>query len=310
MLRSTLMTTLTIAKAEWAHHAGLLSEIRHRVFVDEQGVPEALELDEFDSLASHWLARIEDKVIGTARMLDGGAIGRMAVLKPYRGKGVGKALINAIIKEAKTRQYPAVELGAQTHAIAFYETAGFRVKGPRFMDAGIAHQHMYLQLTSDAPPGFNVDPGLRANPAQSVLELCKNGRWELRIFSHSLEPALFANAEFIRCIYEFAHRHQDSKVFLMICEERPLRETHHPLVELSRQYRHILQLRTLSIDYTVNADEYFVVSDEDHLITYPHQSEIAQIASSDDEATARQYRMKFDQLWRHATEPRSLKPFY
>ncbi len=310
MLRSTLMTTLTIAKADWANHAGLLSEIRHRVFVEEQNVPEALELDEFDSDASHWIARIEDKVIATARMLDNGVIGRMAVLKPYRGKGVGTALINAIIKEAKARSYPAVELGAQTHAIAFYETVGFRIKGPRFIDAGIAHQHMHLQLTSDPPPGFSIDSALRANPAQGVLELCKNGRWELRIFSHSLEPLLFSSENFIRCIYEFAHRHQESKVFLMICEERPLRETHHPLVELSRQYRHILQLRTLSIDYTVNADDFFIVSDEDHLITYPHQSEIDQMLRSDDEATARKYRMKFDQLWRHTKDPNSLKPFY
>ena len=310
MLRFTLMTTLTIAKADWAHHSGLLSELRHRVFVDEQGVPEVLELDEFDATATHWMARIQDTVVATARMLDSGVIGRMAVLKPYRGKGIGSALLTAMIKEAKARNYPLIQLGAQEHAIAFYKRAGFRVKGPRFMDAGIAHQHMHMSLNSALPRGFDFDMALRANPAHAILDLCKNARWELRIFSHSLEPALFANAEFIRSIYDFAHRHQDSVVKLIICDELPLRETHHPLVELSRQHRQILKLRTLSIDYTINADEYFTVSDEDHLLVYPHQSEIDQILRSDDEIVAREYRLKFDHLWRHTKEPRSLKPFY
>jgi predicted GNAT family N-acyltransferase len=304
------MTTLTIAKADWAHHSGILSELRHRVFVDEQGVPEALELDEFDATASHWIARIENTVVATARMLDSGAIGRMAVLKPYRGKGIGSGLLTALIKEAKTRKYPRLTLGAQEHAISFYERAGFRVKGPRFIDAGIAHQHMHLPLDTSLPKGFSFDMGLRANPAQGALNLCKNARWELRIFSHSLEPALFASAEFIRAVYDFAHRHQESMVRLMICDELPLRETHHPLVELSRQHRQILKLRTLSIDYTINADEYFMVSDEDHLLVYPHQSEIDQILRSDEENIARQYRLRFDHLWRQTKDPRSLKPFY
>ena len=146
MQRSALMMTLTITKADWTQHCGILTGIRYRVFVNEQGVPEALELDEHDVTASHWMACIGTNPIGTARLLDNATIGRMAVLQSYRGQGVGAALLATIITEAKRRRYPQVELGAQEHAIGFYQGAGFLPKGPRFMDAGIAHQQMYLTL--------------------------------------------------------------------------------------------------------------------------------------------------------------------
>ena len=143
------MTTLTITKADWTQHRGILAQIRYRVFVDEQAVPEALELDEYDVTASHWMATMGAEVIGTARLLENATIGRMAVLKPYRGKGVGAALLSSIVAEAKIRHYHQVELGAQEHAIGFYQAAGFLPKGKRFMDAGIVHQQMYLQLPSN-----------------------------------------------------------------------------------------------------------------------------------------------------------------
>ncbi len=124
-----------------------LLDIRFRVFVDEQGVPAELEHDAQDALALHLLARTRDGVaFATARMLDDGHIGRIAVLPAWRGRGVGSALLEALIDIAHRRGIPAVYLHAQCRAEAFYRRLGFVAEGGIFDDAGIAHRRMSLRL--------------------------------------------------------------------------------------------------------------------------------------------------------------------
>lgn len=125
--------------------------IRRVVFVQEQNVPEDEEWDGLDGAAIHLLARDDQgAAVGTARILlaDGtGKIGRVAVLKPVRGTGAGAALIRAAL--AELRALPGVtraKLGAQTHAIGFYEKLGFAAYGPEYDDAGIRHRDMALTL--------------------------------------------------------------------------------------------------------------------------------------------------------------------
>jgi predicted GNAT family N-acyltransferase len=119
-------------------------EIRLEVFVDEQNVPLEEERDEYDAAALHFLATEDDVALATARVIlkNAGAtakIGRVAVRKPARGRGIGAALIRHIENEV-----PAVEylLDAQSHALAFYERLGYAAFGDEFLDAGIPHFHM------------------------------------------------------------------------------------------------------------------------------------------------------------------------
>lgn len=120
--------------------------IRMAVFVREQNVPEELERDEHDATAIHLLAWAGGRPVGTARiMVDGatGKIGRVAVLREARGTGLGAALIRAALEEL--RRIPGVttaKLGAQTHALGFYEKLGFTAFGPEYDDAGIPHRDM------------------------------------------------------------------------------------------------------------------------------------------------------------------------
>ncbi|MEG4642300.1 ElaA protein [Paracoccus pantotrophus] len=125
--------------------------IRRAVFIVEQNVPEAEEWDGRDGEAIHLLARDDSgRALGTARILVQGAtgkIGRVAVLQSARGTGVGAALIRAALEEL--RAMPGVtraKLGAQTHAIGFYERLGFAAYGPEYDDAGIPHRDMALEL--------------------------------------------------------------------------------------------------------------------------------------------------------------------
>jgi predicted GNAT family N-acyltransferase/gamma-glutamylcyclotransferase (GGCT)/AIG2-like uncharacterized protein YtfP len=121
--------------------------IRMRVFVKEQGVPPEIELDHDDKRATHFLATVGARAVGTARvvMRHGGAkIGRMAVLKSYRRKGVGKALLKRAIVNARNLGAERIYLHAQATVIGFYEKMGFRCVSPVFDEAGIPHRKMIL----------------------------------------------------------------------------------------------------------------------------------------------------------------------
>ncbi len=123
--------------------------LRRVVFIPEQGVPEADAIDDKDDTAIHLLATDGDTPVGSARLLllgDTGKIGRVCVLKPHRGTGLGAALIRAAIAELRAQGMTTAKLGSQTHAIGFYERLGFTPTGPEYMDAGIPHRDMTLTL--------------------------------------------------------------------------------------------------------------------------------------------------------------------
>jgi predicted GNAT family N-acyltransferase len=131
----------------WSDAARELSGVRRRVFIDEQGVPEDEEWDGADPDCVHAIARSDDgAAIGTGRLLPDGHIGRMAVLPDWRRLGVGSALLSALLAEARRRGWNCVALNAQLHAIDFYRRFGFVAHGSEFLDAGIPHRAMVLEL--------------------------------------------------------------------------------------------------------------------------------------------------------------------
>ena len=124
-----------------------IKAVREQVFIQEQHVPVALEWDGLDDEATHVVAlNNHNQEIGTARLLQDGHIGRMAVLPPWRHQGVGSAMLQELLLIARQRQLSKVFLHAQTSAISFYEHHGFHVLGEEFMDAGIPHHYMERHL--------------------------------------------------------------------------------------------------------------------------------------------------------------------
>ena len=136
--------------------------LRHEVFVLGQDVPPELERDELDAGATHAVARLGERLVGTGRLVDGrideqgrlepdtvgtvGTIGRMAVAEDARGTGTGRALLDLLVDHARERGLPAVELHAQLHARGFYERAGFTPFGEVYLEAGIEHLGMRREL--------------------------------------------------------------------------------------------------------------------------------------------------------------------
>jgi len=141
------MAAFAITETDWAHDATRLAAIRRTVFIDEQGVPEDMEWDEFDEASVHFLATADDGApIGCARLLPDAHLGRMAVLPDWRGCGVGRALLEAAQDTARRRGHTMLQLSAQTHAAEFYARAGFVAVGDAYQEAGIPHVAMQKAL--------------------------------------------------------------------------------------------------------------------------------------------------------------------
>ncbi len=137
--------------AKWPRDMAAISDVRTPVFIVEQNVSEEEEWDGLDDQCVHVLAYATDTdgeeiPVGTARLLLDGKIGRMAVLKQYRGHGIGGKLLTMLMDEARARGHNEVTLAAQIHAIPFYEQFGFAAHGEEFMDANIPHRWMTAAL--------------------------------------------------------------------------------------------------------------------------------------------------------------------
>lgn len=155
----------TVKPVYWQASQGMLRAIRTTVFIEEQGVPQELEWDGLDEHAYHVMALASDGTpIGTGRLLQDGHIGRIAVLKEWRRKGVGRALLDMLLVVANKMGFEEVKLHAQTRVIDFYLRREFVPEGKEFMEAGIPHVAM-TRTTADQtswPAAFVFRPLARS----------------------------------------------------------------------------------------------------------------------------------------------------
>lgn len=139
----TLTANHDIRTGDWTALNADAKLIRFEVFVEEQKVPAELEMDHMDAVCLHAVAYDADGTpVGTGRLLPDGHIGRMAVRLTARGSGVGGALLQVLMAQARARGDKQVVLSAQSHAAPFYERHGFAIDGDEFFEAGIAHINM------------------------------------------------------------------------------------------------------------------------------------------------------------------------
>ena len=137
---------ITSIICDYDSHTEDICAIRYEVFVDEQNVPEELEIDGLDNEAKHVLAFVDEVPIGTGRILSDGHIGRVAVLEKHRGFGIGKLIMKELIKWAQDMSLEKVWLSSQWHAHSFYLDLGFVCVGEIYKEAGIDHIKMHRAL--------------------------------------------------------------------------------------------------------------------------------------------------------------------
>ncbi|MCU4406066.1 GNAT family N-acetyltransferase [Acinetobacter junii] len=120
--------------------------IRKQVFIIEQNIPEEEEWDDQDMISDHFVVYDQDQPIATARLLQNNSVGRVAVLKAYRGQGIGRMIMLEIIRQAHQQDRKFLHLSSQVHAISFYEKLGFSIQGDAYDECGIPHIKMQLVI--------------------------------------------------------------------------------------------------------------------------------------------------------------------
>lgn len=230
-----------VALADYAREQADVHAVRTSVFVDGQGVPAELERDALDPLSTHVLARAADGTpIGTARLTPDRRIGRMAVLGPCRGRGIGEALLAALVAHARAQGWPEVSLHAQLHALPFYARAGFVPAGPVFSEAGIDHRRMTRRL-----PGASAVED--ADAAAAVLvALAARARRGLSIYSRTLDPGLLDRRDVLDALRRFATRPGPGQVRILLHDVATPRREDAPLLALAQRLPSVFALRQVS----------------------------------------------------------------
>jgi predicted GNAT family N-acyltransferase len=145
-LSQAALKQATIEQVTWKKAENALRAVRTPVFIEEQFVTPEFEWDDIDANAVHLLVTFENQPIACLRIIDYQKIGRMAVLKHWRGLGLGTALLTEAIDICKKNGSKSIRLSAQTHAVHFYQNAGFKQISGEYCDVQIPHVDMQLDL--------------------------------------------------------------------------------------------------------------------------------------------------------------------
>ncbi len=275
-------------------HAALpeLRAVRDEVFVGEQGVPMELEHDALDPLCTHVIARLLDGTpVGTARLTPDHHIGRMAVRAPWRGRGVGDALLLALVDEARKRGWPDVRLNSQASAIGFYDRHGFKPEGERFFEAGIEHQAMLRTLAGPQ----RIDS--RDAAISIAIQLIEDARRTLWIRSFDLDPWLYDDADVLRALRQFATAGRGNEVRVLLHDAAAPQRAHAPLLALVQRLPSIFLFRELADPVDRNDPAAFIAGDGGGYYLRKLGQRIEGEAELHAPARVRQLRAGFDEAW-------------
>ncbi len=270
-----------------------LRTVRETVFVQEQKVPLALEWDALDPLSHHVIARdLDGCPIGTGRLTPERHLGRMAVLRSWRGRGVGDALLRTLVAEAAALGWPMLALHAQTHAIAFYARHGFLPTGQRFEEAGIEHQAMELRIGAINPVGD------RAAAIAAILGVIGGARRRLLIYSRDLDPGVLDAPAVSEALRRFAVGKGEIRI-LLHDPGAPQRNAS-PLIALHQRLPSVIAFRAVEEPSDLAYPSAYLANDRGGYYFRPMAGRVEGDAMLDDPARARQLANAFEPVWERA----------
>lgn len=264
-----------VEPADYAADFKDLRSIREPVFVIEQQVPIEEEWDALDPRCQHVIARdAQHRPIGTGRLTPERKIGRMAVLRDWRGRGVGDALLQALIARARELGWTEVSLNAQVGALGFYEKCGFVPYGEQFEEAGIQHRAMRLAL-DPGPPVQRPPARVRgaATPAEdfegleatlkAVRTLANAARRDLLIYTRDLEPPVYADPGVLDALKAFAVSGRGGTIRILLQDPAAAQRQPHPLIALAQRLPSVVSLRTPQEPEELQYPSVYVANDVD-----------------------------------------------
>ncbi len=271
-----------------------LRAVREAVFVQEQGVPAELEHDPAgDPLCRHVLAvDPSGAVVGTGRLAADGRIGRLAVLPAWRGRGVGQALLAALVGQARRQGLHSVWLHSQAAAVEFYARQGFLPQGGRFLEAGIEHQTMHRHLLA-ATPVEEREAALAA-----LVGVVAGARRGLAIYCRELDPGLLDRSEAVAALRRFVVAGGLVRVLLhdAAAPQRQLA----PLIGLSQRLSSGFAFRAIEEPVDRDYPCAYLANDRDGWYFRPLGHRFDGETQLDGGARARQLRAHFEPVWERA----------
>lgn len=310
-----------VDRVSWNDAEEELRMLRELIFIREQNVPPELEWDGKDEDCVHLLARdSKGRPIATSRMTSDGHIGRMAVLRVWRNKGVGSKMLTALTTIARARNLPRVQLDAQIQAVEFYLRHGFETQGDEFMDANIPHKHMVRSLPS-LNEGLNINElqkhilgetrGLvrlesRDDNRLAANRMVEQGQFSLRLYTPNLDPRIFDTSEFIEAVKKLALASTHSKVYILIKDPTVAVTQGHRIIELARRISsHIFIHRAAEEDQ--DRIDSFMVVDDVGLIRRPHADRYEGSVEFNNPGEARLLIKEFKDAWEHSSSEPELR---
>jgi predicted GNAT family N-acyltransferase len=298
-----------------------LHYLRNLVFVLEQQIPPEVEFDELDRQCHHFIARdVEGRPIGTGRLSPDGKMGRMAVLREWRGHGVGASLLRTLIEKARKLGLTTVTANAQLTALGFYEKYGFIQEGEIFLEAGIPHQAVRLMLEPLAQPARPTPKpreasveALRLDSLESALDaslqLITRSRRQLCIYSRDLEYSLYGQNEMVEALKQFALSDRNAAVRIIIQDPASLQNQTHPVLELTQRLPSYFLIRAPLEAEDIKYLSAFVINDREGYLFRLLGDRYEGHWSPNLPARNRQLREEFERVWqrsRPCTEFRAL----
>lgn len=316
-----------VLNTDWQTHAAQLRRVRAAVFVDELGVPEALEFDAEDAQAKHFIVFGEQaEPVACARLLDSGQLGRVAVLPEHRHQRIGEQLINRAVEVAQAQGIDRVFLNAQIAARRFYERLNFRPCSDEFSEAGIVHVCMELPLpiaftpppievpvtqkaTTEQQPFGRSSASKRAPPVSKLreffnevdalsglLQVIHSGGRSVKLYSPELDHTLFDTPDMVQMLSEFVRAAPSCRVEILIARTKPIVSRGHALIELARRLDGKITLRRIPDGINPDAQSWLVADCQAVWV----QSEPAEYRGWSDTynpVQAERFEKRFTQFW-------------
>lgn len=307
--------------ADWSTDRDALRHVRDVVFIQEQNVPIEEEWDDLDPQCRHVLARdAQGEPIGTARLTPQHKIGRMAVLAPWRHRGVGAAMLVHLLDRARDMGWTEVTLHAQVDAIDFYTRHGFEAYGEEFVEAGIRHRMMRRSLDplQPAPAQRGTEPQrpdatpLACNDLSSLREatlaVLTGARHAVWILSPDLDPGVLDTDAAVTALRRLATRGRGGDIRLLVHDAAGLLAGSHRLVELAQRMPSVCRIRVVEDAEDRAVSHALVMNDAGGVLLRPQADQPVGRGATCDPLEHARLHPQFQRIWDRARPAHELRP--
>jgi predicted GNAT family N-acyltransferase len=299
---------MNINTVTWDDAHSALRLIRQKVFIEEQQVPEDLEWDSGDQVAIHFLGKEGNRPVACARLFKDGKLGRLAVLKDYRGKGWGQRILQAAEQHLLDQKKDTLSLDSQANSYHFYLKNGFHSTEDMSWDADIPHLHMQKLLLNPNPTNNTYLLGEDENHYHSGQPAASSAwfqigssqcRREINIQINNLAHPLFNNTACISNLSKFIRESRHTQVRILINKETPgLSE--HPLLRLQQRMSSRLKVRALLlIPSNKETNRNQILFDRSGYLEFDYKTTDCNFSNR---ISVKRYRIDFEKHWQESRE--------